>query len=210
MQLDLQSVEKYLLSTFAPVFAPKMLRIGIFLASEWVGVSTRSIQNYFSASAGAQLQEIAVSTFFIQLGQIRLQSPDRTEKNFVFLIRPRIVIVLFFAVRSGMAIVFDLVWSKKCWRRFPATGPLQKRETALDGFLEKTPTHSEARKRPIFNIFGAKAHANVLESTFSTGCQYGCVRLGVCGVVGWGVLLNDSFVAGGLITWLDGWNGLVD
>ena len=109
MQLDLQSVEKYLLSTFAPVFAPKMLRIGIFLASEWVGVSTRSIQNYFSASAGAQLQEIAVSTFFIQLGQIRLQSPDRTEKNFVFLIRPRIVIVLFFAVRSGMAIVFDLV-----------------------------------------------------------------------------------------------------
>ena len=33
------------------------------------------------------------------------------------------------------------------------------------------------RGRPISNIFGAKAHANVLKGTFSTDCKSNCIRI---------------------------------
>ena len=32
---------------------------------------------------------------------------------------------------------------------------------------------------PISNIFGAKAHANVLKGTFSTDCKSNCIRIGL-------------------------------
>ena len=35
------------------------------------------------------------------------------------------------------------------------------------------------RGRPISNIFGAKAHANVLKDTFSTDCKSNCIRIGL-------------------------------
>ena len=47
--------------------------------------------------------------------------------------------------------------SKKCWRWFPATGPLEKRETALDRSWRKLQVILR-RGRPISKIFGANAH----------------------------------------------------
>ena len=36
-----------------------------------------------------------------------------------------------FSIRSEIVMVFDPAGSKKCWRWFPATGPLEKLEAAL-------------------------------------------------------------------------------
>ena len=97
MQLDLQSVEKVSFSTFAWVFTPKMLKIWASSPQNDSGAFSKIYPELFAAS-GAQLQEITVSTFSIQLGQYDF--------------------------------LFDPVGSKKCWRWFPATGPLEKRETS--------------------------------------------------------------------------------
>ena len=48
------------------------------------GVFSKIYPELFPASPGAQLQEITVSTFSIQLGQIRLQSPIGSKKNIFF------------------------------------------------------------------------------------------------------------------------------
>ena len=65
----------------------------------------------------------------------------------------------------------------KKWRWFPATGPLEKRETALDRSWRKLQVILR-RGRLISNIFGAKAHANVLKGTFSTDYKSNCIRIG--------------------------------
>ena len=71
--LDLQSVQVPF-STFARVFAPKMLEIGLPRPRmTWLGVFSKMYPELCPPSPGAQLQEITVSTFFIQLRQIRLQ-----------------------------------------------------------------------------------------------------------------------------------------
>ena len=51
----------------------------VFLASEESELSSRSIWEQIPASPCAQLQKITVSTFSMQLGQIRLQSPIASE-----------------------------------------------------------------------------------------------------------------------------------
>ena len=137
MQLDLQSVEKVPFSTFAWALVPKMLEIVLpRLGMTW-GFS--KIYSYlFPASPGVQLQEMTVvSTFSVQLGQIRLQSPIGSEKK-----------------RSGIVTQLD----RKRTRRIPSTGPLEKQEkTALN--RSWTNLHVILRgRRPISNIFGAKAY----------------------------------------------------
>ena len=102
-----------------------------------------------------------------------------------------------FSIRSGNAIVFDPVGSKKCWRWFPATGPLEKRETALDRswrkfrlILRRGRPNSNiigcaaiyVRKRPIFEV---KAHANVLKGTFSTDSKSNRIIIGLSTFWGW-------------------------
>ena len=94
-----------------------------------------------------------------------LQSPIGSKKT-------------FFSIRSAIVIVFDPVGSQKCWRWFPATGPMEKRETAPDRPWRKLQVILR-RVRPISNIFGAKAHANVRKGTFSTDCKSNCVRIGL-------------------------------
>ena len=42
---------------------------------------------------------------------------------------------------------------------------------------KKQPRLVLRRGRPISNIFGAKAHANVLKGTFSTDCKSNCIRM---------------------------------
>ena len=53
----------------------------VFLASEWVGVFSKIYPELFLASPGAELQEVTVSTFSIQLGQRRLLSSMISEKK---------------------------------------------------------------------------------------------------------------------------------
>ena len=82
MQLDLQSVEKVPFSTFAWTFAPKMLEIGLpRFRMTWS--FSKIYPEMFPASPGAQLQEITVSTFSIQLGQTRLQCFFSTRSGIV-------------------------------------------------------------------------------------------------------------------------------
>ena len=44
-------------------------------------------------------------------------------------------------------------------------------------YLERKRQVMLRRARPISNIFGAKYHANVLKSTFSTDCKSNCIRI---------------------------------
>ena len=81
IQLDLQSVEKVPLRTFAWALPRKCWKL-VFLASAWLGVFSKIYPELFPASSGAQLQEITVSTSSIQLGYITV--PDRIEKNVYF------------------------------------------------------------------------------------------------------------------------------
>ena len=102
MQLDLQSVEEVPFQYVRTSFCPE--NVGNWSASPRndLGFSPRSVQTeLFPASPGAHLQEITVSTFSIQLGQIRLQPPIGSTKT-------------FFSIRWTIVIVFDPVESKKC------------------------------------------------------------------------------------------------
>ena len=83
-----------------------------------------------------------------------------------------------FSTRWTIVIVFDPVGSKKCWRWSPATGPLKKRETAVDRSWRKLQLILR-RGRPISKIFGASVHANVLKGTFSTDCTSNCIIIGL-------------------------------
>ena len=110
--------------------------------AENVGNWSSSPQNdleFSPASPGAQLQEITVSTFSIQLGQIRLHSPIGSKKS---------------------------------------SGTMEKQETALDRSWRKLRLILR-RGRPISNVFGAKARANVQKGTFSTDCKSNCVTIGL-------------------------------
>ena len=92
------------------------------------------------------------------------RSHERLPRNcwkLAFLASERV----FFSIRSGIAIVFDPAGSKKCWRWFPATEPLEKRETVLNISWRKLRLILR-RGRPTSNIFGANAHANVLKGSF--------------------------------------------
>ena len=99
-QLDLQSGEKVPFSTFARAFAPKKLELGLPRVRMTLSFS-ETYPELFPASPGTQLQEITVSTFSIQLGQIRLHSPIGSQKT-------------LFSMRWTIVIVFDPVGSKKC------------------------------------------------------------------------------------------------
>ena len=87
--------------------------------------------------------------------------------------------LLRFSIRSGITVVLAPVGSKKWWRWSPATGPLEKRETALDRFWTKLRLISEARKTNIQHFGGNSSHVNVLKSTFSTDCKSNCIRIGL-------------------------------
>ena len=60
--------------------------------------------------------------------------------------------------------------------------PLEKRETALDRSWRK-PRLILRRGRPIYKIFGAKAHANELKGTFSTDCKSICIRIDLTTII---------------------------
>ena len=91
MQLDLQSVEKYL-SVRSQIGLPRLRMSRSFL---------QDVSRAASRFSEVQLQEITVRTFSIQLGQIRLQLPIGSEKT-------------FFSIRWTIVIIFDPVGSKKC------------------------------------------------------------------------------------------------
>ena len=157
MQLDLQSVEKVPFSTLAWALAPKMLKIGC----PCLRMSPCFLQDLSTAVSRLSTGPVAGNHrqhFSIQLGQIILQSP------------------MVFSIWSGNVIAFDPVGSKTCWRLFPATGPLEKRETALESWRKVRIILG--RGRPISNIFGAKAHANILKGAFSTDCKSNCIIIG--------------------------------
>ena len=78
MQLDLQ--KKYP-SVRSHELLPRKCWESVFLASERVGAFSKIYPELFPASPGAQLQEITVSTFSIQLGY---NPPDRIEKHAIF------------------------------------------------------------------------------------------------------------------------------
>ena len=82
-----------------------------------------------------------------------------------------------FSIWRAILIAFDPVGSKKCWRWFPATGPLEKRETALDRSWRKL-QFILRRGKLISTIFEANVHANVLKGTLSTDCKSNCMRIG--------------------------------
>ena len=144
-------LKKYL-SVRSHEFLPRKCWKFVSLSSEWVAVFSKYLSRAVSRFSRAQLQGVTVSTCSI-----------RSEKTTFFSMQPEIVIV------------FDPVGSKKWWRWFPATGPLEKRETFLIRSWRKLQV-IPSRGRPISNVFEAKAHANVLKGTFSTDCKLVMVR----------------------------------
>ena len=145
MQFELQPVEKVSFSKFAWAFAPKMLEIGLpRLGMTWSFLQglSRAVSSFSRGGvAGNHRQHV-----FDPTRSSTITISDRIEKK-----------------KS----VGDCnpVGSKKCWRWFPATGSLEKRETALDRSWRKSQVIL-SRGRPVSNIFGANVHVNVLKGTF--------------------------------------------
>ena len=75
-----------------------------------------------------------------------------------------------FPIRSGIAIVFDPVGWKKCWRRFPATGPLEKRGKQLWINLEES-SDSFRGEEDLFQHFRGKSSCERTERYFFNGLQ---------------------------------------
>ena len=132
MQLDLQS---------HGAFAPKILEIGL-LRLRLIGSFLQDLYPELSpASPGAHWQESPPALFRSNWVKHDYTFPDwigKNEKTFV-------------SIQWTIVIVFDPVGPKKCWRWFPATGPLEKRETALDGSRRKhDPFWGEEDQFPTF------------------------------------------------------------
>ena len=88
-------------------------------------------------------------------------------------------------------------------RWFPSTAPREKRKVALDRFWIKL-RRILTRGRSIFQIVGAKAHANVLKGTFSKGCTFNCIRSGVTNtIVNTLGKVGDGFLTGRCWQWQD-------
>ena len=164
MQLDFQSVEKKPFSKLAWA-SPIFLELGLAPLRMSRSFLQDRIQSYFPLPEGPSCRKSPSARFSIQLGQIRSQSSIRSK-------------ITFFSILSGIVILFDPVGSQKCWRWFPATGPLEKRETALDRSWRKLQFILN-RGKPISNILGSKAHANVLNGTFSTDYKSDCIIIGL-------------------------------
>ena len=103
---------------------------------------------------------------FSLLGQIRSKRPIRSKKTYLF----------FDPIHTRNHI--HLIGIEKVRTVILATAPLGKRETPPD-FSWRELRHILRRKRPIFNIAGAKAHANVLKAAFSTDSKPDCKRSGL-------------------------------
>lgn len=73
-----------------------------------------------------------------------------------------------------IAIIFTLFGPKTCRRWFLATG-----NSPLIDLGENPDTFRMRREIPIFNISGAKTHANVLKETFLTDCKSDVIRIGL-------------------------------
>ena len=99
-----------------------------------------------------------ISTSSMQLGQVRFGSKKT-----------------FFSMLSGFVTQLD---RKNADGDFLQHELLEKRETALNRSRGKLQVILR-RGRPISNIFGANAHANVLKGTFSTDCKSNCRRIGL-------------------------------
>ena len=183
MHLDLQSVEKVSFNTFAWAFAAKIVG-NRFSSPKNDSELSPSIQSCFPLFQGHSYRKPpSVSTFSIQLSQIRLQSPIASKKHIPFLLSNwglwpnltqldrkksfRLGVVTIFdqldrkkqSIRLEIVTVVDPVGSKECFWWFHETESLEKREIAWDGCWRKSRLILR-RERPIPNIFGAKAHAN--------------------------------------------------
>ena len=116
----------------------------------------------FSRGAVAGNHEITVSTFSIQLGQIRLQSPIGSKKAII-------------SIRSGIVTQLD---RKSADGDFLQLGPWRSgKQLWID--LEKTPSTSQARKTIFLHFRGRRSYANVLRGTFSTDYKSNCIRTGL-------------------------------
>ena len=125
----------------------------VFLASECVRPLSKTYLGVFPASKGTQIQEVADRTFPIRLGHIRSKRPIGSK-------------TAYFSIRSTIAIIFTSFGSKKCgWCDFLQPDPSKSGNLTLIDLGENYVTYIVRRERPIFNISGAKAHANVLIPT---------------------------------------------
>ena len=138
----------------------------VFLASEWVGVSSQDLSRAVSRFSRGPVAGNRGQHFFDPTGSNTIT----IVKSYLYLRPEKVVIIfdpvglksvdgdfLFFSTRSEIVNVFDPVGSKKCWRWHPATGPPEKCETALDRSWRKLQVILR-RGRPISKIFGANAH----------------------------------------------------
>ena len=151
MQFELQPVEKVSFSKFAWAFAPKMLEIGL----PRLGMNWRFLPwiypELFSASPGAQLQEITVSTLSIRSGvstfSIQLGNNPRLDRKNVF------------SIRSEILIVFDTQLDRNSADRdFLQLGPWRSGKQLWTDYGETSKSFwREEDQFPAF--FGAKAHA---------------------------------------------------
>ena len=166
-----------------------MLEIGLpRLRMSWRFL--QDLSRVFHASPGAQLQEITVSVYSIQLGQLRLTTnSDRIGKNDHCRLTQRLFdptgsnTIIDYKLRSDRKKIHfsDPIGDFTCWIEKVLTviscnwAPREKRETALDRSQRNLQVILR-RGRSIFYIFGATAHANVLEGTFSTDCKSNCIH----------------------------------
>ena len=168
MQLDLRSVEKVPFSTFTWVFARKMLGIGLpRLRMTW-----SFLQDLSRAVSRFPRGPVA--------GYHRQHCFDPTGSNTITIVH-RIEKKSFFRSNREMNVKSYLTQfgSKNSWLWYPATGPLEKRETALDRSWRKLRLILR-RGRPISNISGQKLIRTYRKKgVFSTDWKSKCIRIGL-------------------------------
>ena len=144
-------LKKYLWVRSHELLPPKCWKL-VFIASEWLGVFFKVYPEQLSRLSRGPVAGNHRRHFFDPTG---LQSPTGSEKR-------------FFDPIGDCNRIWPS-WIEKVLKWFPATGPLEKLETALGRSWRKLRIILR-RGRPIFNIFGAKAHSEALKGTFSTDC----------------------------------------
>ena len=163
MPSDLQSVEKQLAARSHELLPRKCWKL-VFLVSECVRSLSKIYLGVFPASPGTRIQEISVRTFSIQWGQTRSKRPIGSKKPVFFRSDPRSQ--SYFPHLDRESAHGDFLQL------------LEKPETPPDRSWREL-RHILRRTIPIFIISGSKAHASVLEGTFSTDCASDGIRTGL-------------------------------
>ena len=163
MQSDWQSVGNGAVSTFARAFAPKLCETAVSrVRITWTFL--QDLSRAVSRFSRCPVAGIHRRYFSDPTGSNTITIRDRIGKNMP-------------SCRKSPSVLFRANWVKYDYDPIPATGHLEKQETALDRSWRKVHVIL-GRETEVSHIFGAKPRASVPIAPFPTDCKSDCTRSG--------------------------------